>query len=301
MPQIKYKRNISYSATEFGFKVEFKAMASPCEILINSSDKNTAILVGKAVASEAWRIEDKYSRYLPSSTCSRINASNGRAVAIDPETHKLLEFAKQCFIISDGAFDITSGVLRHAWKFDGSSNIPKQSHITTLLPNIGFDKISLTKETITLKSGMEIDLGGIGKEYAVDTSLLLAKRLTEIPLLINFGGDIAVSGKQLSGQSWHVGIDPPGFKDKKPLVVSISSGAIATSGDASRYLYKDGERYSHVLDPKTGWSVKKSPKSITVAAPNCIQAGFIATLALLQGEKAEIFLENQEIDNWCIW
>ncbi|WNC70931.1 FAD:protein FMN transferase [Thalassotalea psychrophila] len=301
MPQIKRKRNISYCSTEFGFKVEFNAMASPCELLINSTDRNIAIRVGEAVSNEAWRIEDKYSRYLSSSICSKINTSNGQAVPIDAETYKLLDFAKQCFLISDGAFDITSGVLRQAWKFDGRARIPKQNQISTLLPKVGFNKISLTQDSITLESGMEIDLGGLGKEYAVDTSLLLAKKLTNIPILINFGGDVAASSPQLTGQPWHVGIEHPGFEDKQPFIVSISAGAIATSGEARRFLSKNGQRYSHILNPKTGWSVLNAPKSITVAAPNCIQAGFIATLALLQGENAEDFLKKQNIDHWCIW
>ena len=84
-------------------------------------------------------------------------------------------------------------------------------------------------------------------------------------------------------------------------MVSISKGAIATSGDARRYLLKDNKRYSHILNPKTGWSINNAPKSITVVAPNCIQAGFIATLALLQGEHAEQFLIEQDISHWCIW
>lgn len=295
------KRNVTYHSTEFGFKAEFNAMASPCEVLINSSDKYIASQVGQAVANEAWRIEDKYSRYLGTSICSKINASNGDAVAIDNETSKLLEFSKQCFNISNGLFDITSGVLRNAWNFDGSANIPKKSQITPLLAKIGFDKIFLLKDSITLKPGMEIDLGGIGKEYAVDTSLLITKKLTDLPVLINFGGDIAVSGRQSSAQPWHVGIEHPGFHNKQAVIVSISEGAIATSGDARRYLLKNGQRYSHILNPKTGWSVLNAPKSITVAAPNCIQAGFIATLALLQSDNAESYLKKQDIVHWCIW
>ncbi|WP_200880838.1 FAD:protein FMN transferase [Thalassotalea sp. ND16A] len=281
-------------------------MASPCEVLINSTDKLIAKNVGQAVAKEAWRIEDKYSRYLNTSTCAKINASNGKPVSIDEETYKLLDFARQCFLMSDGAFDITSGVLAKAWKFDGSDNIPEQDKIQPLLKYIGFDRVSLTENSVALGQGMEIDFGGIGKEYAVDLSLQIAKKLTSIPVLINFGGDIAASAPPRDGKPWQVGIEHPGFANSNtekspPLVVSISSGALATSGDARRFLLKDGERYSHVLNPKTGYSIVGAPKSITVTAPNCIQAGFIATLALLQGAQAEQFLQDQDIGHWCIW
>ncbi|WOH37894.1 FAD:protein FMN transferase [Thalassotalea fonticola] len=298
---MKNKRKVTLYSTEFGYKAVFNAMASPCEVLINSTDKYIAKKVAHAVATEAWRIEDKYSRYLDTSVCSKINASNGDVVAIDGETLKLLEFAKQCYNISNGLFDITSGVLRNAWKFDGSVNVPEKNQIAPLLSKVGFDKILLLANSITLQPGMEIDLGGIGKEYAVDTSLLIAKKLTDIPVLINFGGDISVSGKQYTDQPWHIGIDPPDFENKQPLMVSINGGSIATSGDARRYLLKNGQRYSHILNPKTGFPLLNAPKSITVAAPNCIQAGFIATLALLQGEYAENFLKKQDIGHWCIW
>ncbi|OUS32893.1 thiamine biosynthesis protein ApbE [Thalassotalea sp. 42_200_T64] len=293
-------------STGFGFITQFHAMASPCEVLINSTDKRLAKKVGQAIANEAWRIEDKYSRYLSTSICAKINASNGKPVSLDEETYKLLDFARQCFLMSDGAFDITSGVLANAWTFDGSDNIPEQDKIQPLLKYIGFDQITLTANSVTLNQGMAIDFGGIGKEYAVDTSLLIAKSLTSLPVLINFGGDIAASSKLRNGNPWQVGIEHPGFVNSTseklpPLVVSISTGALATSGDARRFLLKDGKRYSHVLNPKTGYSIVGAPKSITVTAPNCIQAGFIATLALLQGKQAEQFLQQQDIGHWCIW
>ncbi|MEW6996312.1 FAD:protein FMN transferase [Colwelliaceae bacterium BS250] len=313
------KRQITTDVINYGFKVSFKAMASPCEVLINNQDKQLAEKVGRAVAHEAWRIEDKYSRYLATSACSLINANAGSKVDIDAETYKLLLFAQQCYEMSDGMFDITSGILRKAWKFDGSDQVPNQQKITPLLQNIGWHKVILTENTFKFSAGMEIDLGGLGKEYAVDTSLIIANKITSSPVLINFGGDIATN-KPLQGQPllnnhtlpgqpllsnqvqpWKVGIEHPGFEGKQPLVVSISNGAIATSGDANRFLLKDGQRYSHILNPKTGWSITEAPKSISVCAPNCIQAGFIATLALLQGKRAEQFLQEQSIGHWCVW
>lgn len=313
------KRKITVDVIDYGFKVSFKAMASPCEVLINNTDKQLAENVGHAVANEAWRIEDKYSRYLPLSVCSIINANAGHKVDIDEETYKLLLFAQQCYEMSDGLFDITSGILRKAWRFDGSDNVPSQQQITPLLQNIGWHKVTLDKNTIKLAKHMEIDFGGLGKEYAVDTSLIIATKLTSSPILINFGGDIAtnnpIEGQPLlnnhilpgqpllsnQNQPWKVGIEHPGFESKQPLVVSISNGAIATSGDANRFLLKEGQRYGHILNPKTGWSVTDAPKSISVCAPNCIQAGFIATLALLQGRSAEKFLQEQSIGHWCVW
>ena len=288
-----------------GFLLSFYAMASPCEVLVDCENEQHAKQLGQIAAFEAWRIEDKYSRYQQKSICGQLNLNAGKPCKIDQETYLLLKFSDECFMMSDQLFDITSGVLRKAWRFDGSDNIPSQTQIKALLPFIGWQKTTLTEHSFLMKKGMEIDFGGLGKEYAVDRALQLINEQTECPVLINFGGDLAANkarkdqqNKQLS-QPWQVGVDHPSF-DKQQVIVSMTSGAVATSGDANRYLLKNGKRYSHILNVKTGWPVEKPPSAITVAAPQCIQAGFLSTLALLQGENAEQFLTEQEIKFWAI-
>ena len=147
---------------------------------------------------------------------------------------------------------------------------------------------------------MEIDFGGIGKEYAVDRSIILINALTKQPVLVNLGGDLATNAARKNGEPWQVGVEHPGFVDKKTMVVSLFKGALATSGDAKRFLQKNGKRYSHIINAKTGWPIDKAPRSITVSAPQCIQAGLLATLAQMQGENAEQFLSEQEIKHWAI-
>ncbi|GHE77284.1 FAD:protein FMN transferase [Thalassotalea profundi] len=275
-------------------------MASPCEVLIDCNDKLLANNIASAIAKEAWRIEDKYSRYNIQSVCGQLNEKAGQSCAIDNETFLLLQFADQCFQISNGLFDITSGILRKIWHFDCSDNIPTQKEVSHLLPFIGWSKTSLTDATFTMLPNMEIDLGGIGKEYAVDKAILIAKKMSTYPTLINFGGDIAVTGPRNENQAWLIGVEHPSLKEKNNVMVKIKTGAIATSGDANRYLLKNGKRYGHVLNVKTGWSVEEPPNAITVAAPQCIQAGFLATLALLHGKDAELFLSDQDIKYWAI-
>lgn len=293
-------RQITCQPKDAGFVVSFHAMASPCELLIDTTDLQLAKTVGKRVANEAWRIEDKYSRYKTDSACGQLNAIAGKESKLDDETFRLLSFAQQCFEMSDGLFDITSGILRKAWQFDGSENIPQQVEIDALIPLIGWQKTTLTRTSFYMPQGMELDFGGIGKEYAVDSALNIAKTLTLAPMLVNFGGDLAVNGSRHNNQAWQVGIEHPSFDKAKAVVVSISHGAIATSGDAHRFLLKNGHRYSHILNVKTGWPVINPPNAITVAAPQCIQAGFLATLALLQGEYAEQLLTQQNINYWAI-
>lgn len=252
----------------------------------------------KIAADEAWRIERKFSRYSDDNIIYRINNSHGRAVEVDDEVSHLLDFAQQCWELSDGMFDITSGVLRRVWRFDGSSDIPDEASVEALLPFVGWQHTDWSQPYFTLPEGMEIDLGGIGKEYAVDRVLLLLRQLTDAKLLLNFGGDINTNGRNGGDGAWSIGIEDPTQTDTATAFLKIRQGALATSGDARRYLLRDGKRYGHVLNPQTGWPVDHAPRSVTVAAPSCTEAGVLATFALLQGKNAETFLQEQEVKCW---
>jgi len=292
-------------------------MASPCELLIDSPDEMLARHITEQAANEAFRIEQKYSRYRDDNIVSAINQAHGRSTKIDDETFHLLTFANTCFELSEGLFDITSGVLRRIWTFDGSNKIPHQSRINELLPLIGWENIQFDRKQITMPSGFEIDFGGMGKEYAVDcVAKICTKIAPSISVLVNFGGDIQVSKEKQNGQYWQVGIEMP-IDDKidkeikstvtatkttyKSVMVRIAQGGLATSGDANRYLLHNGLRYSHVLNPKTGKPIVNGPRSVTVASEYCVQAGLMSTLALLQGNQAEQFLIQQEVNHWCYW
>ncbi len=278
----------------------FRAMASPCELRIQSDNPNLLKCLGEVVQSEAQRIEAKYSRYRADTIISRINAANGRAVQVDSETAQLLDYAQNCFMLSGGQFDITSGILRQAWKFDGSDKVPTQHSIDQLLPLIGWEKVVWENPYLTLKPGMEIDFGGLGKEYAVDRALLAAQQETDVPILVNFGGDLRVSGPLISGQPWQITLQSVENHDKRQGVLAVMDGALATSGDAQRFLLKDGVCYSHILDPVTGWPIDNPPRSVTVSAPTCMEAGILSTLAMLHGTDAEAFLADEDIRAWCI-
>jgi thiamine biosynthesis lipoprotein len=275
----------------------FKAMASPCEVIMETDDKDEAAAILETVAHEAWRIEHKFSRYRDDNIISRINSASGEAVEVDEETGRLLDFSDQLYQMSDGMFDVTSGILRRAWQFDQSDNIPDQQQIDALLPTIGWGKVSWSSPRIQLLPGMEIDLGGIGKEYAVDRCAQLVRDMSDISVLVNFGGDLAITRPRRDKQAWTIGrlSSEPGA----PVgVIQLQQGALATSGDQHRYLEKDGVRYCHVLNPKTGWPVEDPPHTISVAAATCVEAGMLSTLALLQGKQAEAFLQAQDIPHW---
>ncbi len=297
---------------DFGV-IHFQAMASPCEVHLavpmnNSVEGQTGrsaahelfMQAAEIATQEAFRIESKFSRYRNDGIVHQINHAKGKRVSIDEETYKLLHFAAKCFEVSDGMFDITSGILRRAWKFEGAEFTPDTNQISSLLRMIGWEKVSLDSNSFRMPAGMEIDLGGIGKEYAVDRVAQMLAEAFRIPLLVNFGGDVRVISPLGKIREWNVGIESPETivqhsPDGILGEVRISNGGVATSGDARRYCLMDGRRLSHILNPKTGWPVENSPRSVTVIGSNCLEAGLFSTLAMLQGPDAESFLTSEGI------
>lgn len=303
MPNIA---DVVLSPTPAGWRGSFRAMASPCELLMEGVQQADALRLARLAQGEALRIERKFSRYRDDSVVARLHASRGAAVTVDDETADLIDFAAHCHAASGGLFDITSGVLRQAWRFDGGSSLPDAALVESLRRRVGWARVRWQRPKLTLPEGMELDLGGIGKEYAVDRTLALLRAETAAPLLVNFGGDLAVSGPRRDGSAWAVGIDNPsaaterGTADNAAGVLALSAGALATSGDARRFLLAAGVRYGHILDPRTGWPVRGAPRSVTVAAPTCTEAGVLATLAMLRGPDARAWLAEQGAPHWIV-
>jgi FAD:protein FMN transferase len=281
------------------WRASFTAMACPCEALIDAPDQTAAARAAHAVAAEAWRIEHKFSRYRDDNIVHAINHAGGAAVEVDEETARLLDFAAQCWELSDGLFDITSGVLRRVWKFDGSDRLPEPASVREVLKLVGWGKVEWRKPRLKLIPGMEIDFGGIGKEYAVDRAAEFGFKAGGAPLLVNFGGDIYATGPRRDGRPWSVSIETVESGKAAP-VIELKRGGVTTSGDARRYLMKSGVRYGHILDPRSGWPVKDAPRSVTVLETNCTQAGLLSTLAILQGKGAEKFLKGHKVAHWVI-
>ena len=281
------------------WRARFQAMASPCEVLVDADDEDLARRIAGVVQDEALRIEHKFSRYRNDNIVHAINSAAGRRVRVDDETASLIDFAAYCHQLSGGRFDITSGLLRRVWTFDGSDRIPDRVDVSRCLQLVGWSKVEWRPPWIRLPAGMEIDLGGIGKEYAVDRAVLQVQALAAVPVLVNFGGDLCATGPRRDGSAWQVGIRAPGEPASSTVgLVGLRRGGLATSGDSHRFLLKDGIRYSHILDPRTGWPVVGAPRSVTVAAVSCTEAGLLATLAMLQGRGAAEFLQAEGVPHW---
>ncbi len=277
----------------------FTAIAGPCEVLVDTDDPALAAALTDVAREEALRIEHKYSRYRDDNLLSALNHSAGQAVDVDPETASLLDYAGVCFDESGGRFDVTSGALRRAWTFNGREQTPDPAIVRELLAHVGWGRARWDGHTLTLPAGMELDLGGIGKEYAVDRAAALLADRTTAAFLVNFGGDLYASGPRREGLPWIVGIDDPERTGEALLWrVELARGGLATSGDARRFALVAGRRLGHVLDPTTGWPVEGAPRAVTVLADTCLEAGTLATMALLRGPRAGAYLEEQGVRHW---
>jgi thiamine biosynthesis lipoprotein len=262
----------------------FRAMGTTCSLQLFTASQMKSDMVAAMAIAEVERIEKKYSRYLDHSVLSDINRSalQGDEVVLDEETAELIDFAFACHQKSDGLFDITSGVLRRIWDFSGGI-VPADHSVAALLPLIGLENLQWNKPRLGFsRSGIELDFGGIGKEYAVDrlADLILAEGIEHG--LIDLGGDFFAVGPRPDGNPWRIGLRDPHCAGRWREQIALHGGALATSGDYERYVSIDGKRYCHILNPRTGWPVR-GLSSVTVLAPRCMVAGTLTTIALLKG------------------
>ena len=274
------------------FRVPFKAMASACELVIADQNAQVAQAMAQAAINEVQRIEAKYSRYRADSVISRINAAAGQEpVSCDEETRSLLDHADALYKASDTLFDISSGVLRRAWDFH-LGRLPSQEELTRLRRLIGWDRVERGSDHVRLPdAGMELDFGGFGKEYAADRAGDILADMGLRHGYVNLAGDMRVLGPKPEGQAWMIGIQHPRDKNRLLATLPMTQGALATSGDYERYFERDGKRYCHVLDPRSGQPVTHW-RSVSVVAPLAVVAGNCSTIAMLKQSDGLVFLQS---------
>lgn len=278
----------------------FKAMGSACEVVLASHTQNEAESMAKLAIDEVLRIERTYSRYTTDSIIAKINQQAGcGAVQCDDETWALFKFASQLFDQSDGLFDITSGVLRQAWDFK-NPEVPSSQKLEALLPLVGWEKVVLQDQSIALPlAGMEIDLGGFGKEYAADRAAQVLKEKGVTHGYVNLAGDMRFLGPKPTGEPWMIGIQDPRARDQVVATLPITQGGLATSGDYERYFELNGQRYCHVLNPKTGVPVSYW-RSVSVTSPATVVSGCTTTMAMLKEAEGLAFLQATGFDFFAI-
>ena len=270
-------------------------MGGPARLVINGATEQKLDLgaIARQVHTLLEGLEARYSRYRAESIVSLINqrAGSGVFTELDPETRALLDLAGRLWDASGGLFDITSGPLRQAWDFraDGAVD-PTQIESARRL--VGWEKIEWQASSLHLPTpGMEIDLGGLAKEYAADSVVSLMRGLNVASALIELAGDVATIGDSEDGTPWRVGIQDPDNVGSL-CTVQLSNAAIATSGNYARRIEYEGKQYGHLLNPQIGWPVE-GPSSVSVLDSHCLTAGAVATVACLHSEEhAHTWLEH---------
>ncbi len=273
------------------YRFPFKAMGTPCEIQIYAVTETKAGRATDAAIADIQRLESIYSRYRESSFLSEINqiAAKGGSIIVDNETAGLLDYAETCYRESDELFDITSGILRRAWDFK-SNQLPDEAVIQALLDKIGWHKLRWASPVLEFPlAGMEIDLGGVVKEYAVDRAATICWDRGIYHGMINLGGDIKIIGPHADGSPWRVGIRHPRRPDTLLQTLELYSGAVASSGDYERCITINGIRYGHVLNPKTGWPVSRMA-AVSVVGDFCVIAGSASTIGMLKEQQGKDWL-----------
>jgi thiamine biosynthesis lipoprotein len=271
--------------------VSFDVMGGPASIHLFARDGAVAGRAVAAAIAETRRLQARYSRYDPDSLLSCLNAraAAGGEVLLDPETCALVDFAFTCHAQSEGLFDITSGILRQAWNFE-SGEVPRRGDIEALLPNIGMDKLDWDPPRLRFtQPGMELDLGGLVKEYAADRAAHACAAASAPNALVELAGDISAAGPQADGSPWIVGVRHPRAPEQAVAVLELARGGLASSGDYERWFEADGIRYCHILNPRTGWPAQ-GLAAVSVVAASCQLAGALATTAMLKALDAGAWL-----------
>ena len=257
-------------------------MGCPCELRFHTDTEAEFARAVRSCVTEVERFETKYSRYRPGSVTARINRAAGRTpVSVDREAAALLHYAAVCHEQSDGLFDITAGVFRRVWH-RRRRTLPSRGELDACIARVGWSKVQCSERSVYLPlKGMELDFGGVVKEYAADAVAALARNAGIRHGLVSLGGDICIVGPQPDGRPWPIGIVHPTRTDAAVATLALAEGALATSGGYERFVEIEGRRYSHLIDPRTGWPVEGLP-SVSVVADQAVVAGSIATVASLQ-------------------
>ncbi len=248
----------------------------------------------EAVREEASRLEGLWSRFLPESEISSLNACAGqRSVPVIEPTYRLLELAGRVSELSGGLFDITIAPLADLWDYKHASVPPPEERIGQVLPLVCFRDLELSssnRSAYLKKSGQAVDLGGIGKGFASDLFLEVFKKYGVVSAFSNIGGNVATLGSKPDGSAWTVGIRHP---RSSGLIgtVAVTGKAVVTSGDYERYFTgRDGKRCHHILNPKTGYPAHSGLLSVTVAAQSAALADALSTAIFVAGPDSGLAL-----------
>lgn len=284
------------------------AMGTNVSVWFWTDREADAAKASQALFDEMKRLDKEMTTWLPDSDLSKINAAAGdKPVKVSDETIQVIERALDISKRSNGVFDITVQAFHGLWKFDEDmdGSLPDQAEVKKRLALIGWKDIVVNhaKKTVFLKrKGMAITLGGIAKGYAVDKCVALLKSKGFKDFMVQAGGDMYIAGSK-GNDPWIVGIrDPRGAKESMFASAPIKDHSFSTSGDYERGFVKDGVRYHHILDPRTGEPATES-RSVTIRAKDAFTADAWSKVMFIDGPEVgkQIIKDNKLDDFEVVW
>jgi thiamine biosynthesis lipoprotein len=268
-------------------RVAFRALGTACEIQYATPDGNSVPAFEAAAIAWVEAFEAKYSRFRPTSLISRINLAAGKEwTDIDEQTEQLFTLCDTLHFLTQGILDPTLLPLMLLWDYkSGNSVMPSRAEVETARQLVGWKKAQRSPGRIFLPHvGMALDLGGFGKEYAVDVVAQMAGDHGIRDVLVDFGHDIRALGRPPGRPAWHIGLENPQKPGESAGSVGLTGDrGIASSGDYIRRITFGGRRYGHIIDPRTGWPVANGCVQATGIAGTCLHAGVLSTTAFVLG------------------
>lgn len=274
-------------------------MGAPFRITLYAADEAAANKAAEAAFERIDALEDIMSDYDPDSELMRLcrKSEPGEAVAVSDDLLHVLVRAQKLSKKTDGAFDVTVGPIVRLWRIARrKKELPPQQALQAALGKVGYQNVKLDRRAGTVelkKQGMRLDLGGIAKGYAGDEALEVLEKHDLPRALVDAGGDIVAGDPPPGKKGWRIGIASPVKPDEPPeRFLQLQNAAVATSGDAYRFIEIDGTRYSHIVNPKTGVGLTVR-RSVTVVAPKGISADAMASALSVLGPRRGIELVEQ--------
>jgi thiamine biosynthesis lipoprotein len=269
------------------YRAGINTMGTEGALLVLAPDLDAARPMLEAAVEPVRRVAVVMSTYRSDSEISRLNREGARGpVQLSPDTTRVLREAVRFSALSGGAFDVTYAPLRTLWRKAGEGQkLPSQVEIAEVLAAVGSANLFLADGAASFAHpGMEADLGGIAKGYAIDLAVEGMIAAGAKSGMVDIGGDIRVIGLREAGEEWKIRIRDPRPGEHDPMFLRLSDAAVATSGDYERYYEIEGQRLSHIVDPRTGWPVADVP-SVTVVATDATSADALATAINVLGPE----------------
>jgi len=283
--------------TTYSVKMVFAQIQSSVELAVYESK----------IESVLERVDYLMSTYREDSEVSILNnLKENQSLSLSSQTYEVLLSSQELSKLTNGFFDITVGPLVNLWGFGPDfrlDSVPNDENILAVKERVNWKAISLSEGAVTKSQSVYVDLSAIAKGYAVDSVAKLLKLLKVNNFLVEVGGEISVLGLNKFGKAWILGIEQPNTVGRKAYTtISLTENSLATSGDYRNYFEKDGRRYSHTINPKTGYPVEHNLASVSVIANTCMESDALATALMAMGEvEGYQFALKQGINAYFIY